>query len=115
MANGGSNAIIITTAILLGFSLITVCLRCFVRLKIVKSFGSDDVLLVAAAVSLNGKVSSNYGEVKLKYAKIFNIVFAVCGIVGALYGMGKAPAYLSHRPDDVRRGLLVGVHDTRIF
>ncbi|KOS47832.1 hypothetical protein ACN38_g1158 [Penicillium nordicum] len=86
MANGGSNAIIITTAVLLGFSLITICLRCFVRLKIVKSFGSDDVLLVAAAV--------------------FNVVFAVCGIVGALHGMGKAPAYLSHRPDDVRRGLL---------
>jgi hypothetical protein len=60
MANGGSNAIIITTAVLLGFSLITVCLRCFARLKIVKSFGSDDVLLVAAAVSTNGKVSFNY-------------------------------------------------------
>lgn len=59
MANGGSNAIIITTAVLLGFSLITICLRCFVRLKIVKSFGSDDVLLVAAAVSTDGKASSN--------------------------------------------------------
>lgn len=43
------------------------------------------------------------------------MVFAVCGIAGALYGMGKTPAYLSHRPDDARRGLLVGVHNTRIF
>lgn len=40
----------------------------------------------------------------------FNIAFTftICGIVGALYGMGKARAFLSHRPDDVRRGLLVG-------
>ncbi|KAJ6142733.1 hypothetical protein N7471_002186 [Penicillium samsonianum] len=86
MGNGGSNAIIITTAVLLGFSLVTVSLRCFTRLKIVKSFGSDDTLMVAAAA--------------------FNVAFAICGIVGALYGMGKAQAYLSHSPDDVRRGLL---------
>ncbi|OQE12725.1 hypothetical protein PENFLA_c064G06623 [Penicillium flavigenum] len=86
MGHGGSNAIIITTAVFFGFSLVTVCLRCFVRLKVVKSFGSDDALMVAAAA--------------------FNIAFAICGIVGAMYGMGKAPAYLSHRPGDVRRGLL---------
>ncbi|KAJ5816963.1 hypothetical protein N7447_009196, partial [Penicillium robsamsonii] len=86
MGNGGSNAIIITTAVFFGFSLVTVCLRCFVRLKIVKSFGPDDVLMVAATV--------------------FNMAFAICGIVGALYGMGKAREFLNHRPDDVRRGLL---------
>ncbi|KAJ5199523.1 hypothetical protein N7491_011269 [Penicillium cf. griseofulvum] len=86
MGNGGSNAIIITTAVLFGFSLVTVSLRCFVRLKIVKCFGPDDALMVAAAA--------------------FNMTFAICGIVGASYGMGKAPAFLRHRPDDVRRGLL---------
>jgi hypothetical protein len=52
MGNGGSNAIIITTAVILVFFLVTVSLRCFTRLKIVNSFGSDDVLMVAAAVNI---------------------------------------------------------------
>lgn len=52
MGNGGSNAIIITTAIFFGVSLVTVCLRCFVRLRIVKSFGADDALMIVAAVSM---------------------------------------------------------------
>lgn len=88
MGNGGSNAIIITTAVFFVFSLVTVCLRCFVRLKVVKAFGSDDALMVAAAA--------------------FNTAFAICGIVGSIYGMGKTTEFLSHRPDDIRRGLLVG-------
>ncbi|KAJ5862015.1 hypothetical protein N7455_006083 [Penicillium solitum] len=86
MGNGGSNAIIITTAVFFVFSLVTVCLRCFVRLKVVKAFGSDDALMVAAAA--------------------FNTAFAICGIVGSIYGMGKTTEFLSHRPDDIRRGLL---------
>ena len=60
MGNGGSNAIIIITAVFLGFSLVTVSLRCFVRLKIVKSFGSDDALMVAAAASIFKKVPLKY-------------------------------------------------------
>jgi hypothetical protein len=60
MGDDGSDAIIITTAVFLGFSLVTVCLRCFVRLKIVKSFGYDDALMVAAAVSINGKMPFNH-------------------------------------------------------
>ncbi|CAG8414264.1 unnamed protein product [Penicillium salamii] len=106
MGNGGSNAIIITTTVFLGVSLVTVSLRCFTRLKIAKSFGSDDALMVTAAVSNSEKVPLNYSITKLKYAQVFNIAFAICGIVGAVYGMGKVPAFLSHRPDDVRRGLL---------
>lgn len=39
----------------------------------------------------------------------FNIGFATCGIVGAVYGMGKTPGYLAHHQEDMRRGLLVGV------
>ncbi|KAJ5464335.1 uncharacterized protein N7458_000021 [Penicillium daleae] len=75
----GSDAIIIVAAVFLSISLIAVCLRCFVRLKIVKAFGYDDSLMVMAT--------------------IFNVGFAICGIVGALYGMGKSQAYLAHRPD----------------
>ncbi|KAJ5289230.1 hypothetical protein N7478_002260 [Penicillium angulare] len=87
MGYGGSDSIIITTAIFLNISLVAVSLRCFVRLKIVKAFGYDDALMVAAI--------------------IFNIGFATCGIVGAVYGMGKTPAYLAQHREDIRRGLLV--------
>jgi hypothetical protein len=70
--------------------------------------------MVAAAVSNFEKVPLNYSIIKLRHTQVFDIAFAICGIVGALYGIGKAPAYSSHRPDDVRRGLLVGVRYTHI-
>ncbi|KAJ5624537.1 hypothetical protein N7510_000846, partial [Penicillium lagena] len=81
-----SDAIIIITVVFLFFSLVAVSLRCFVRLKVVKAFGRDDALMVIAM--------------------IFNIAFATCGIVGATNGMGKTQAYLAHRPNVARRGLL---------
>jgi hypothetical protein len=114
MGNGGSNAIIIITAVFFVFSLVTVCLRCFVRLKIVKCFGPDDALMVAAAVSIIEKIPFEYLISKLRCIQAFNMIFAICGIVGALYGMGKAPAFLRNRPDDVRRGLLVGVRNKHL-
>ncbi|KAE8381760.1 hypothetical protein BDV26DRAFT_255062 [Aspergillus bertholletiae] len=86
MGHGGSNAIIIITAIFLGISLVAVCLRCFVRLRIVRAFGCDDALIVAAMV--------------------LNVGFAVCTFLGASSGMGKTMAYLADRPEDVRRGFL---------
>lgn len=46
----GSDAIIITTAVFLSISLAAVSLRCYVRLEIVKAFGHDDALMVAATV-----------------------------------------------------------------
>jgi uncharacterized protein (DUF1810 family) len=75
----------------------------------VKSFGSDDALMVIAAVSVVRRVYFNCSVIRLSFAQVFNMAFATCGIVGALSGMGKAQAYLAHRPDDVHRGLLVGV------
>ncbi|KAE8135039.1 hypothetical protein BDV38DRAFT_273083 [Aspergillus pseudotamarii] len=51
MGDGNSDAIIIVTAVFLGLSLVTVCLRCFVRLRIVRAFGCDDALIVTAMVS----------------------------------------------------------------
>lgn len=53
----GSVAIIIITAVFLSISLIAVYLRCFVRLKIVKSFGLDDALMVVATVSRHRNLS----------------------------------------------------------
>ncbi|KAJ5153451.1 uncharacterized protein N7482_009929 [Penicillium canariense] len=66
---GRSKTIVIVTTIFLGISFITVCLRCFVRLKLVKAFGWDDALMV--------------------FAMFLNILFALCGITGAYYGIGQ--------------------------
>ncbi|KAJ5965735.1 hypothetical protein N7481_012449 [Penicillium waksmanii] len=66
---GRSLSIFIVTTIFLGFSFIAVCLRCFVRLKIVKAFGWDDALMV--------------------FAMLLNVLFALCGITGAFYGIGQ--------------------------
>jgi hypothetical protein len=105
----GSDAIIIVASVFLSISLIAVCLRCFVRLKIVKAFGYDDSLMVMATVSRHrGIVLWQLARV-LNFLQIFNVGFAICGIVGALYGMGKSQAYLAHRPEYIRRGLLVGI------
>ncbi|KAH1406794.1 hypothetical protein KXW28_000309 [Aspergillus fumigatus] len=64
-----SASIFIVTLVFLGLSFIAVCLRCFVRLKLVKAFGWDDTIMVAAMA--------------------LNILFALCGITGSLYGMGR--------------------------
>lgn len=47
---GRSETIFIVTTVFLGISFIAVCLRCFVRLKLVKAFGWDDALMVFAMV-----------------------------------------------------------------
>jgi hypothetical protein len=71
---GRSQAIFVITAIFLGFSFIAVCLRCFVRLRLVKAFGWDDALMV--------------------FAMFLNILFALAGITGAFYGMGQKTEHL---------------------
>ncbi|KAJ5161274.1 hypothetical protein N7492_006666 [Penicillium capsulatum] len=67
--HGRSTAIFVVTTVFMGISFIAVCLRCFVRLRLVKAFGWDDALMV--------------------FAMILNILFALCGITGALYGIGQ--------------------------
>ncbi|KAL2807906.1 hypothetical protein BJX63DRAFT_410939 [Aspergillus granulosus] len=86
MLGGRSEALVIVIAIMFTLSLATVCLRCFVRLRIVKIFGWDDKLMLLAM--------------------IFNLAFAVCGIVGATFGIGRRTTYFEHRSDDFRRALL---------
>lgn len=49
----GSEAIIIVTAVFLAISFITVCLRCYVRLRVVRAFGWDDGFMVMAMVSIS--------------------------------------------------------------
>ncbi|KAJ5886946.1 uncharacterized protein N7473_009620 [Penicillium subrubescens] len=82
---GRSKAIFIVTTIFLGISFIAVCLRCFVRLKLVKAFGWDDALMV--------------------FAMGLNVLFALCGITGALYGIGQKSMEL----------LLRGTMETAMF
>jgi hypothetical protein len=69
-----SASIFIVTVVFLGLSFIAVCLRCFVRLKLVKAFGWDDTIMVVAMA--------------------LNILFALCGITGSLYGMGRKRAHV---------------------
>ncbi|KAF9893174.1 hypothetical protein FE257_012589 [Aspergillus nanangensis] len=66
---GRSLSIFVVTVIFLGLSFIAVCLRCFVRLRLVRAFGWDDALMV--------------------FAMVLNILFALCGITGACYGLGQ--------------------------
>ncbi|GLA87694.1 hypothetical protein AtubIFM56815_002122 [Aspergillus tubingensis] len=66
---GRSESIFIVTVVFLGISFVAVCLRCFVRLRLVRAFGWDDALMV--------------------FAMGLNILFALCGITGSLYGMGQ--------------------------
>lgn len=50
MVSGRSQAILATAAVFLGISQITVLLRFYVRLRIVRSFGVDDWIMLAAMV-----------------------------------------------------------------
>ncbi|KAJ5227759.1 hypothetical protein N7489_008467 [Penicillium chrysogenum] len=70
---GRSQSIFIITTIFLGISFIAVCLRCFVRIRLVKAFGWDDTFM------------------------LLNILFAICGITGALYGIGQRSEHLMLR------------------
>ncbi|GIJ98164.1 hypothetical protein Aspvir_000279 [Aspergillus viridinutans] len=86
MLNGRSEAIVTATSVFLALSLVTVCLRCFVRARIVRAFGLDDWAMVAAMA--------------------LNVAFAICTLVGCSYGMGQKTDYFLLHPDYYRRALL---------
>ncbi|KAA8646716.1 hypothetical protein EYZ11_012694 [Aspergillus tanneri] len=86
MAYGRSEAILAATAVFLSTSLVTVILRCFVRLRIVKAFGADDYIMVVAMIC--------------------NLAFGICGMVGSTYGMGKHLAYFAGRSYLFSRAML---------
>lgn len=66
---GRSLSIFVVPLVFLVISLVAVSLRCFVRLKVVRSFGWDDVCMVLAM--------------------LIDTMFAICGMLGAVYGMGR--------------------------
>lgn len=59
-----SESIFIVTVIFLGISFSAVCLRCFVRLRLVKAFGWDDGLMLFAMVCIR----QSYLMAELPYA-----------------------------------------------
>ncbi|KAJ5801962.1 uncharacterized protein N7503_004412 [Penicillium pulvis] len=81
-----SQAILIVTAVFLAISLIAVILRIFVRTRVVKAFGKDDVFMLLAMV--------------------LNMAFAICGFLGVKYGMGRRLVHFVGREDDFHKALL---------
>ncbi|KAJ5316448.1 hypothetical protein N7476_006755 [Penicillium atrosanguineum] len=81
-----SQAILVVTVVFLVISLISVGLRCFVRTRVVKAFGWDDTTMLIAMA--------------------FNLVFAICGITGSKYGMGRKLLYFEAEPQNFHKALL---------
>ncbi|KAJ5592039.1 uncharacterized protein N7459_002408 [Penicillium hispanicum] len=81
-----SRAILIVTAVFLALSAVSVLLRCFVRSRIVRAFGRDDILMVLAMV--------------------LNLAFAICGILGARYGIGRKLVHFEFYPQNLPKALL---------
>lgn len=82
-----SRAILIVTAVFLAISGISVALRCFVRAHVVRAFGWDDTFMVLAM--------------------IFNLAFAICGIAGSKYGIGRRLVHFVEYPDNFHKAMLV--------
>ncbi|KAE8323911.1 hypothetical protein BDV39DRAFT_195550 [Aspergillus sergii] len=84
MLVGRSKSIFVVTLIFLCISLTTVALRCYVRLRLVKSFGWDDALMVLAMA--------------------LNIWFATCGLTGSVAGIGRKLDDFD-RPQEIEKAL----------
>ncbi|KAL3496790.1 hypothetical protein BJX62DRAFT_63132 [Aspergillus germanicus] len=76
---GSSLSIFVVTLVFLIISFISVALRCFVRLRLVRAFGWDDALMVLAMA--------------------LNILFALCGLIGACHGLGRKMVDFEHKAD----------------
>ncbi|KAJ5593701.1 hypothetical protein N7537_010605 [Penicillium hordei] len=81
-----NKAILIVTSVFFGISLVSVILRCFVRTQVVRAWGWDDGTMVIAMA--------------------FNTAFAICGIIGCKYGLGRELSYFTLHPDDLQRAML---------
>jgi hypothetical protein len=85
MVEGRSEVIIIVTAFCVGLPLITVCLRCYVRIWIVRAFGWDDRLMVVAMVSFpSDRLQDIYVDLKLSLLIRSSILGLRCAGLSAL-------------------------------
>jgi hypothetical protein len=90
-----SLAIFIVAVVYLSISFIYVCLRCIVRLWIVRSFGWDDALMIFALVCQRPVQIPAVDF--LTTSQMLNVLFALCGITGSLYGIGQKTVSLFER------------------
>jgi hypothetical protein len=69
---------------------VTVGLRCFTRLKIIKAFGLDDYLIVVSLVSIAfpGLMQHKLGHL-LTISQLVFTVFCSCQLAGIHYGIGR--------------------------
>ncbi|KAJ5555841.1 hypothetical protein N7535_008272 [Penicillium sp. DV-2018c] len=84
--NSRNLAILVVTAVFFGISLLSVVLRCFVRTHIVRAWGWDDRIMVLAMA--------------------LNTGFAICGIVGAKFGLGRPLSYFVPHPGNFHTAML---------
>lgn len=109
-----SASIFVVTIVFLGLSFIAVCLRCFVRLRLVKAFGWDDALMVFAMVCSSVCACSifmiTFNDPLLIYFQCLNILFALCGIIGSVYGMGRKFEHILPDLDQLKTALFVRPH-----
>ena len=103
---GPSLAIFIISIVMMIVSIVAVSMRTFVRLYIVRAFGWDDVLMLAALVSSRLKTST---MIVLMIVQALFLVLNVCSIVGAKNGAGgDRNDFTNH--DVYRLALLVGTN-----
>ncbi|BCS27257.1 uncharacterized protein APUU_60305A [Aspergillus puulaauensis] len=82
---GRSVSIFVVTVVFLVLSFVAVALRCFARLRLVRAFGWDDSLMVLAMA--------------------LNILFAICGMTGSFYGIGRKMEELIHDIPGIEKAL----------
>lgn len=106
--DGRSKAILVTTSVFLAISLVSVGLRCFVRTRIVRAFGWDDSVMLLAMVS-EARYHNEWYSADMCDSDIqaLNLGFALCGILGAKYGLGRKLAYFGMYPQNLSKALLV--------
>lgn len=83
---GRGLAIFVTSLVLMIISIVTVSLRCFVRSVIVRAFGWDDILMLAALVKQSFRILCD--QIDLIHFQALFIVLAICCMIGAAYGVG---------------------------
>ena len=92
----------------LALTTVSIALRCYCRIKVVKNFGWDDWFAVLAYVSLHIiHTYFDYFEPGLTLVawQLFFVFFCAFAIVGTLYGTGKHMQNIP--PADVPIGLKV--------
>ncbi|KAE8402222.1 hypothetical protein BDV37DRAFT_284870 [Aspergillus pseudonomiae] len=86
MLHGRSLGVVVVPAVLGSLATITVLFRCYVRIRIVNRFGWDDGFMATAMIT--------------------NLMFALCGIIGGVYGIGRKTEDFHDRPKDFQRAML---------